>query len=102
MVSVGSILIYGRQNTRDKKPHHDRMDGTGVTRWSEEQSQRICAYRFQTPEMPTDGIITGKYVKSAAPAVPTGIDPAGIEGFTSGGGLLGVGLALAALVLFLA
>jgi len=73
------------------------MDGTGVTRWSEEQSQRICAYRFQTPEMPTDGLITGKYVKSAAPPVP-----AGIEGFTGGVELLGVGLALAALVLFLA
>jgi hypothetical protein len=47
--------------------------------------------------MPTDGLITGKYVKSAAPPVP-----AGIEGFTGGVELLGVGLALAALVLFLA
>uniref|UniRef100_A0A6C0E5F6 Uncharacterized protein n=1 Tax=viral metagenome TaxID=1070528 RepID=A0A6C0E5F6_9ZZZZ len=73
------------------------MDGTGVTRWNAEQSERICAYRFQIPEMPTDSLITGKYAKQTAPAIP-----AGIEGFTSGGELLGLGLALAALVLFLA
>jgi len=78
------------------------MDGTGVTQWDAEQTARICAYRFQIPEMPTDSLITGKYAKQTAPAIPVGIDPVGIEGFTSGGELLGLGLALAALVLFLA
>jgi hypothetical protein len=74
------------------------MDGTGVTQWDAEQTARICAYRFQIPEMPTDSLITGKYAKQTAPAIPMGI-----EGFTVGGGeLLGLGLALAALVLFLA
>jgi len=77
------------------------MDGSGSHGWSEEQTKRICAYRFQQPDMPTDGLLTGKYAQSSAPAIP-----AGIESFTdssiSGVELLGLGLGLAAIVLFFA
>jgi hypothetical protein len=76
------------------------MDGSGSHGWSEEQTKRICAYRFQQPDMPTDGLLTGKYAQSSAPAIPAGIEP--FTAVTSGVELLGLGLALAAIVLFFA
>ena len=50
--------------------------------------------------MPTDGLLTGKYAQSSAPAIPAGIEPFAVV--TSGVELLGLGLALAAIVLFFA
>jgi hypothetical protein len=87
------------------------MDGSGSHGWSEEQTKRICAYRFQQPDMPTDGLLTGKYAQSSAPAIPAGIESftdrngSVSESFTnsiSGVELLGLGLGLAAIVLFFA
>ena len=97
------------------------MDGSGSHGWSEEQTKRIGAYRFQQPDMPTDGLLTGKYAQSSAPAIPAGIESftdsravglanrygsAISESFTansiSGVELLGLGLGLAAIVLFFA
>jgi hypothetical protein len=84
------------------------MDGSGSHGWSEEQTKRICAYRFQQPDMPTDGLLTGKYAQSSAPAIPAGIESftdsraVGLANSISGVELLGLGLGLAAIVLFFA
>jgi hypothetical protein len=77
------------------------MDGSGSHGWSEEQTKRICAYRFQQPDMPTDGLLTGKYAQSSAPAIPAGIESF-VANRISGVELLGLGLGLAAIVLFFA
>jgi hypothetical protein len=58
--------------------------------------------------MPTDGLLTGKYAQSSAPAIPAGIESftdsraVGLVNSISGVELLGLGLGLAAIVLFFA